>query len=155
MGRCLQIFSTVIMVLFFANQGWTHCEIPCGIYDDQMRIQMIAEHITTMEKSMIEIVRLQKEKPKNHNQLVRWIMNKEDHANQLQDIVAQYFLAQRIKPNAKDYNAKLEVLHKMIIFAMKGKQTVDLSHIEALRSQLKRFSELYFEKSHHGDSKKK
>jgi nickel superoxide dismutase len=28
------------------------CEIPCGIYDDEMRINMIAEHITTIEKSV-------------------------------------------------------------------------------------------------------
>jgi len=29
-------------------------------------------------------------KPVNYNQLVRWIMNKEDHANQLQEIVTQF-----------------------------------------------------------------
>ena len=29
-----------------------HCQIPCGIYGDEMRFQMLEEHITTIEKSM-------------------------------------------------------------------------------------------------------
>ena len=29
-----------------------HCEIPCGIYDDQTRVQLIHEHIGTIEKAM-------------------------------------------------------------------------------------------------------
>ena len=24
-----------------------HCQIPCGIYDDELRVQLIEEHITT------------------------------------------------------------------------------------------------------------
>ncbi|MBN1930526.1 MAG: superoxide dismutase [Desulfobacterales bacterium] len=151
MKNTLQIFATILMVLFSINLGWSHCEIPCGIYDDQMRIHMVAEHIKTIEKSMNEIIRLQAEEPKNYNQIVRWIMNKEDHADMLQDIVNQYFMTQRIKIDDDDYTKKLVVLHKMIVYAMKCKQTVDLSHIETLRNLLKQFSELYFG---HDDSEK-
>ncbi|MDY6953871.1 MAG: superoxide dismutase [Ni], partial [Thermodesulfobacteriota bacterium] len=43
------------MALFVVSYASAHCEIPCGIYDDQMRIDMIAEHITTIEKSMKQI----------------------------------------------------------------------------------------------------
>ena len=78
------------------------------------------------------------------NQLVRWIMNKEDHANQLQEIVTQYFMTQRIKHNTKDYSRKLTLLHKMLVSAMKCKQTTDLSHIKTLRTLLKEFQDLYF-----------
>ncbi len=123
-----------------------HCEIPCGIYDDQMRIAMISEHITTIEKSIKEIVKLETAKPVNYNQLVRWVMNKEDHASQLQKIVTQYFMTQRIKPDTQNYNRKLTLLHKMLIQAMKCKQTTDLTHTTAIRVLLKEFGGLYFGK---------
>jgi nickel superoxide dismutase len=125
-----------------------HCEIPCGIYDDKMRINAIAEHITTIEKSMKEILKLESSKPLTHNQLVRWIMNKEDHANELQGIVTQYFMTQRIKVGTENYTKKLTLLHKMLISAMKCKQTTDLSHISTLRTLLREFNDLYFGAGH-------
>ena len=91
---------TALCVLFgaasFAFFG--HCEIPCGIYDDEMRIKMMAEHITTLEKSMKEIMALSKAPAINYNQIVRWVMNKETHATEFQGIVTQYFMTQRIRP---------------------------------------------------------
>jgi nickel superoxide dismutase len=155
MKKTIQLLTAVVIV-FSAGLAWSHCEIPCGIYDDQMRVHLIAEHIKTIEKSMNEILRLQKENdPKNYNQLVRWIINKENHADMLQEIVSQYFMTQRIKTDDNDYTKKLILLHKMIVYAMKCKQTVDLSHIETLRGFLKEFSELYFEHYHHKKVKEK
>jgi nickel superoxide dismutase len=149
-------FSLVLMmILFSANTVWSHCEVPCGIYDDQMRVQMLAEDIRTMEKSMNEILRLQKEEPKNYNQLVRWIVNKENHADKFQEIVSQYFMTQRIKINDEDYADKVILLHKMLVYAMKCKQTTDLSNIETLRALLENFSKLYFEHDHPEKEKKK
>jgi nickel superoxide dismutase len=138
----------VVLVVLPVAMAWSHCEIPCGIYDDRMRIQMIDEHIATIEKSMKEIVKLQEEKPINYNQLVRWIVNKEDHANQLQEIVSQYFMTQRIKTDAKDYEKKVAVLHQLLVYAMMCKQTTDLSHTQKLRELLKQFEGLYFHHKH-------
>jgi nickel superoxide dismutase len=121
-----------------------HCEIPCGIYDDQLRSDLIAEHTTTIEKSMKKIVELSKQNPVNYNQLVRWISNKEKHADEIQHLVTQYFMTQRLKPDAKKYSEKLAVLHKMLIYAMKCKQSTDVAHISTLRSLLKEFEILYF-----------
>lgn len=153
MKKTAQVFATILIVLFSVSPVWSHCEIPCGIYDDQLRVQLVAEHIKTIEKSMNEILTLQAEGPKNYNQLVRWIKNKEDHADMLQDIVTQYFMTQRIQIDDDEYTRKLVVLHKMIVYAMKCKQTVDLSHIETLRGLLKQFSELYFGQHHHEKKK--
>ncbi len=57
-------------------------------------------------------------------------------------------MAQRIKPGADKSAEKLIVLHKMLVRAMKSKQTTDLSHIATLRSLLKEFGSLYFGGSH-------
>ena len=47
--------------------AWAHCEIPCGIYGDQMRVEMLREHATTIEKSMSQIVAVGKASPVNQN----------------------------------------------------------------------------------------
>ena len=146
--KCFQTGLVFLMIFFTAAYAAAHCEIPCGIYDDEMRIKMIAEHITTIEKSMKQIVKLRGQKHENCNQRVRWVMNKEDHANELQWIVSQYFMTQRIKLDTENYSQKLSVLHKMLVYAMKCKQTTDLSHTSTLRSLLKEFQNLYFDHSH-------
>ena len=139
------LFGLIAILLASSNIS-AHCEIPCGIYDDGLRIKQIAEHIVTIEKSMKKIISLSKESPIDQNQLVRWVSNKEEHANEIQHIASQYFMTQRIKPNADAYAAKLSTLHQILIASMKCKQTTDLTHINTLRSLLSKFEALYLGK---------
>ena len=137
-----------LALVLAASTAAAHCEIPCGIYDDRMRTETIAEDATTVEKAMKMIDELSKEEPVNYNQLVRWITNKEEHADRIQHAVSQYFMTQRISPGTDNYEKKVVVLHKMLVAAMKCKQTTDLSHVETLRALLKEFEILYFGHSH-------
>jgi nickel superoxide dismutase len=140
------ILSSLFLTCMLPINSFSHCQMPCGIYDDEMRIGMINEHIATIEKAMNQIKELEKEGDKNYNQLVRWIVTKENHASELQEIVSQYFMTQRIKPDAKDYSKKLGLLHEMLIYSMKCKQTTDLTYVSKLRDLVKEFQGLYFEK---------
>ena len=142
--KCLRFLLVFSMIFFAAPYVAAHCEIPCGIYDDMMRVNMIAEHITTIEKAMKQILELEGQKATNYNQIIRWVMNKERHADELQKIVTQYFMTQRIKFDTKGYSEQLTVLHKLLVYAMKCKQTTDTAHIKTLRSLLKEFEGLYF-----------
>ena len=149
------VVSIVVLSLVSARWLYSHCQVPCGIYDDQMRIKMIAENITTMEKAMIQVTELSKAKTPEYNQIVRWVVNKEKHAEELSDIVTYYFMTQRLKPvpssDAKaygEYQNKLELLHHILVYTMKAKQTTDLTHIEKLRELLKKFEAAYFEHNH-------
>jgi len=145
MQKLIIVMLTGLLPLSYAISNVSaHCEIPCGIYDDQLRTQLIAEHSTTIEKSMKQIMELSRAEPTNNNQLVRWVSNKEKHATEIQQIVSQYFMTQRIRPDQKKYSEKLIALHKMLIAAMKCKQTTELSHVIALRAHLKEFDLLYF-----------
>lgn len=134
----------------------SHCEIPCGIYGDPMRLDMMAEHITTIEKSMRQITDLSAAGDKNYNQLVRWVVNKEQHADQFGDIVTQYFMSQRIKPAPKsdpkayeDYVRKLTLLHEMLITSMQCKQGTDLENVAKLRTLLAEFRTAYLGEEGH------
>jgi len=142
---------TLFSLITSAHLASAHCQIPCGIYGDEQRVEMMSEHVATIEKSMNEIIALTESEDVNYNQLVRWIMNKETHAEYVQDIVFQYFMSQRVKPtdpNDEDaYNAyvtQLTTLHQIAVQAMKAKQTTDLQHVETLRELLASFKTAYF-----------
>ena len=147
-------FSALLMsILLFAQQqtSFAHCEIPCGIYGDSVRIDLLEEHIRTVEKSMTKIDELSGESDKNYNQLIRWVNNKETHATKIQDIVSGYFLHQRIKPvdpsneeEYQKYTKHLTLLHKLQVYAMKAKQTTDHKYIEKMRKTLQKFEDSYF-----------
>lgn len=154
MKKTKEVKMTVLVVLVLlaggvVTQVYSHCQIPCGIYDDPARLKMIDEHIGTIDKAMQQIVQLSQNEPVNMNQVVRWINNKEDHADELSEIVTDYFMAQRIKPvsvesaDYKDYIRQLTLLHEMLVTSMKCKQTTDLAHVEKLRGLLKEFSAAY------------
>lgn len=142
--------SIFAVVAILASITYSHCQIPCGIYDDEARFGAITEHITTIEKSMKEIVRLSAEAKPNMNQVVRWIQNKDHHADELSDIITYYFMAQRVKLPQEDnlkerneYVKKLILLHQMLVYTMNSKQTTDLKNIEKLRSLLADFHAVY------------
>jgi nickel superoxide dismutase len=145
---------SVTLAAAFAPLVRAHCQIPCGIYDDETRFTEMLEHVTTIEKSIGEIVRIGKEAKPDWNQLVRWVENKDHHADELSEVVTYYFMAQRIKPPAADaaeagqkkYATELALLHRMLIEAMKSKQTTDTAHTDALRKAIGEFRASYSEK---------
>ena len=142
----------LLFTLLLSSTIYGHCEIPCGIYDDSLRVAMIKEHINTVEKSMKQINLLSQESTVNYNQLVRWVTNKEEHATEIQEIVSQYFLHQRIKltsPASDKYNqyvTNLSLLHQLSVYAMKAKQSTDLDIISKLKEAIVSFEESYFHK---------
>lgn len=147
--------SLFVTGLFLNNKSFAHCEVPCGIYQDELRIAMLYEHFTTIEKSMNKIIELSAEENVNYNQLIRWTMTKEEHAKEIQHVVTQYFITQRVKLPAnvegeedEKYQKQLASLHQVIVYAMKAKQTTDISFVEELRSSLASFEEVYFEGKH-------
>ena len=99
--------------------------------------QWTPHHVETKKRSNLTHQQVQQ---------LRWVSNKEAHANEIQHIVSQYFMTQRIKPEVKQYAEKLALLHKMLIYAMKCKQTTDFENVNKLRSSLKAFEGLYFGK---------
>lgn len=145
------MFVTVLMALF-TSPALSHCEVPCGIYGDETRFALLSEHIDTMEKAMKQIRELGAAEVVNYNQVVRWTVTKEDHANQFREILVQYFLTQRIKtaePGSdgyEKYRNSLELIHRMIVHAMKAKQTTDTGHADAMRKLLAQFKDLYTHK---------
>lgn len=153
MKKSLQFLLVATILILTGSRAFAHCEVPCGIFDDKLRIQLIEEHITTIEKAMYQIKDLQDAEEINYNQLVRWINTKDDHAVKIQDIADQYFMAQRIKPAEQSdeeaydqYISQLTLMHELMIYAMKAKQTLDQEWIDKMRMTVDKFELAYFGK---------
>ena len=124
----MKISLSIVLIILTSSVLFSHCQVPCGIYDDAARIKQIQEDITTIQKAMKNINELSNNKtvPQDLNQLVRWINTKEEHSQHIQDVMMQYFLAQRIKPkDVKDigytkYVSLTTSCQKIIFYAMKS-----------------------------------
>ena len=123
-----------------------HCQVPCGIYADETVFATMHTDQHTIAKAMLEINKLSADPTKNANQLIRWVSNKEKHAQAIQDTVASYFLAQRIKHDEVDkaaYSKKLALLHQITVYAMKCKQSTNADDAENLHKALDTFQAAY------------
>ena len=139
------IGSTVFgSMLFLQQPAHAHCQIPCGIYDDQARVQSMLEDVATIEKSVKLIAELAgKSDAQSQNQLVRWVMNKEKHAQKIISTISDYFLTQRVKPSQKDYAERLLKHHAVIIAAMKAKQNADVKYSKNLKESIEALLSYY------------
>ena len=149
----MKISLSTVLIILTSSVLFSHCQVPCGIYDDAARIKQIQEDITTIQKAMKNINELSNNKtvPKDLNQLVRWVNTKEEHAQHIQDVIMQYFLAQRVKPknvNDEGYTKYVSLTiscQKIIFHAMKCKQNTEVSYSEILLKEVNLLIDSYFD----------
>ena len=153
MKTILTGLAATVILLSITGTAAAHCQIPCGIYDDETRFDIMLEHVQTIEKSMKQIQSLAEAEKANANQLVRWVNNKEAHAEDLAGIITYYFMAQRVKPASKEdkkawkkYIGEITLLHEMFVQTMKAKQTTDLARCVELRKLIADFKQSYLGK---------
>ncbi|MCH2162069.1 MAG: hypothetical protein MK085_09380 [Phycisphaerales bacterium] len=126
----------------------THCEIPCGIFDDHAEVEGMRLDAQTIQKANAQIQEImfsmmQAGDPmaaaQAANTAMRWVMVKEEHARKIQHTVAWYFVAQRVKAPAGDdadarekYHQQLASFHGVTVAAMKAAQDSDPGSAERL-----------------------
>jgi nickel superoxide dismutase len=132
------------LVFAFSNTAYAHCQIPCGIYADYARIKQMLEDSATIMKATKLIADLSaKVDAQSQNQMIRWVINKERHAQNVISTISDYFLAQRVKSSQKDYVERLKKHHAVIVAAMKAKQNADEKHALALRKSIEALAQYY------------
>ena len=136
--------------------GWAHCQVPCGIYDDAARIEALYEDAKTIAKCLDRMGELAgKTAVQDANQLVRWIVTKESHAANIIEIVAEYFLTQKVKPVSSEdsgypaYLQKLADHHRVMSAAMKCKQNSEINYVQGLREAIAAMAKHYDTQSSH------
>lgn len=137
------LIAVAAISLGFASSAAAHCQVPCGIYDDDNVIGAMHTDWVTIDKAAKKIDELSKDPAANAHQLTRWINNKESHAQSLQETVLNYFLAQRLKTDDPKYDEKLKLCHAVIVTAMKCKQSTDEANVKKLHKLLHEFEEAF------------
>jgi nickel superoxide dismutase len=144
--------NSIIPILLLQGLLFAHCQVPCGIYNDAARIIELQEDFATIQKAMVKINELSlKQDATSINQMTRWIMTKEEHASNIQKVVSDYFLIQRIKIKTSQsefghYADLTTTLHQIMVSAMKCKQSVETDHITTGLEDINTFVNLYFDK---------
>ena len=126
----------------------THCEIPCGIFDDHAQVEAMRLDAKTIQKANAQILELMNEAmfaadpvvtAQHANTMMRWVMVKEEHAKKIQHTVAWYFMTQRVKKPTEGGAEAMEKYHKQLAAfdgvataAMKGAQSTEPSSAEEL-----------------------
>lgn len=131
-------------VLLFSVTAYSHCQIPCGIYNDAARVVRMLEDGETVLKASRLITELSgKTDATSQNQRVRWVMNKEKHAQNVISTISDYFLTQRVNITQKDYVERLKKHHAVIVAAMKAKQNADEKYAVALLKSINGIKSYY------------
>lgn len=144
MKRYAPILMIGIACLCITATVYAHCQVPCGVYDDQRRFETMLEDTKTIAKALTQINELAKKSDAlSKNQLARWVVTKEAHASNVQKIIAEYFMTQRIKPGADGYMKKLPAAHAVMVAAMGCKQKVDPATAAELKTKIRDFYVAY------------
>ena len=134
----LTVALACLSVSITAGIASAHCQVPCGIYGDQLRFQQMLEDEHTISKAQLEINKLAGAEmdAQGANQLARWVVTKEEHATKIQQTIAAYFMAQRIKADKPEYTKQLVAAHTVMVAAMKCKQSADPATAKALEKAI-------------------
>ena len=142
--KIYQFFVYFLTLCLVGSYSFGHCQVPCGIYDDVSRVQQMLEDVSTINKAIDQIIELNdKSDAQSAQQLVRWVNNKEIHADKIIATVSNYFLTQRVKPSAEDYLVRLSQHHRVILLSMKVKQNADAEVAQDLRQAVEALSNYY------------
>ena len=150
MNNLIKTFMVLaVSLIIYSPIAYSHCQIPCGIYDDHVRVKTMLEDVATARKAIDLIAELSKKSDmQSNNQIIRWVMSKESHAQNIISTISDYFLTQRVKSKQKDYIERLKKHHAVIVAAMKVKQNADMSYVDALEAGIEALLPYYPEHKH-------
>ena len=147
----LNLVFVLTPLMAYSSISYGHCQVPCGIFDDHARVEAMLEDVVTARKAVKEMAALAgKSDPQSMNQFIRWVINKEEHAQKIISTVSDYFLAQRVKTSQEDYIERLKKHHAVMVAAMKVKQNTDTKHLDALEDSIRQLTAYYPEHKHDG-----
>lgn len=130
--------------ILFSSMLHSHCQMPCGIYHDDMVYDQIDQYVETMVKA-VTVLNDTKigASTLDGNTFTRWVMNKENMSNETANLITGYFLQQKIKPDEEDTVKRLVSAHKMLNLLMTIKQTSDIKYVKAFNDEWEKFK-LFF-----------
>jgi nickel superoxide dismutase len=126
-----------------STQCGAHCQMPCGIYHDDMVFDQVDQYVETMYKAISMLKDSQFSTVREKNEFIRWVIQKEKASDEVAQLITTYFLQQKIKPGEEDTVKKLVSAHKLLFLAVQIKQNTDLSIVEAFSDEWDLFKHMF------------
>lgn len=136
-------FCGVLITLCYQTHLSAHCQMPCGIYHDDMVFDQIDQYIETMVKGVSVLNENKFNNLQERNEFVRWIMQKENASNETADLITTFFLQQKIKPGEEDTPKRVLSAHKLLFLLVQIKQTADFKVLNDFYEEWEKFKLMF------------
>ena len=133
----------IVVALAFYSQLTAHCQMPCGIYHDDMVYDQIDQFVETVYKGISVMNGNKFSSTKDRNEYIRWVIQKENCCNDAAELISSYFLQQKIKPNEDDTVKRLVSAHKLLFMLVAIKQNSDLEFVKQFNEEWEKFKLMF------------
>jgi nickel superoxide dismutase len=138
MKKILSLLYVLFAFALLTTRIMAHCQIPCGIFHDDLVFETLEQNLETLQKADHEL----SSSTLPSNQSVRWILNKETQSDQIAQTMLTYFLQQRIKLDDPKRAEKLDLISKIALQCAKVKQTTDAKEVSTLGEEIQQLKGL-------------
>lgn len=138
----IALFAASWMLLSQSNLS-AHCQMPCGIYHDDMVYDQIDQYVETVYKGITVLNESKFTTPKERNEFVRWVNEKETSSNEAANLITVYFLQQKIKPGEDDTVKRITSAHKLLFLLVAIKQNTDLEYVKQFNEEWEKFKLMF------------
>uniref|UniRef100_UPI00140E9480 superoxide dismutase [Ni] n=1 Tax=Neochlamydia sp. AcF84 TaxID=2315858 RepID=UPI00140E9480 len=133
----------IIALLCHTGTLMAHCQMPCGVYHDELVFNQIDQYIETMYKGITELNNSKFSTPFERNNFIRWVKLKDSASDEIANLITAYFLQQKIKPAEADTPKRLISAHKMLFELTAIKQNVNIKMIETFADEWENFKQMF------------
>jgi nickel superoxide dismutase len=139
-----KVFKTLDRLFKFADAR-AHCDIPCGIYDPH-QAQIGALTVIRMIDLMGELKAAHAADTQDYqNSMARYVLVKEEHAELVKREVRVIFGDYFKKEHVEKYPELPELMHKIMQYGSKARQTTSRAAALDLLNGVNRFAEIFWE----------
>ncbi len=149
------VFFVLSLVGIHGSALMGHCQMPCGIYHDDMVYDQIDQYVETMVKAVAKIKDSKAANPQERNELIRWVMAKERMSDETAELILTYFLQQKIKPGEPDTSKRLESAHRLLFDLVVIKQNADFKPVSEFAEEWEKFKLLFHIQGYECEMEKK
>lgn len=132
-----------------------HCQMPCGIYHDNMVYDQIDQFVETVYKGVSVLNESKFSTPKERNEYIRWVGEKEHGCNDVAELILTYFLQQKIKPGEADTVKRLTSAHNLLFLLVAIKQNTDLDTVKQFNGEWEKFKLMFHRVGYECEMEKK
>lgn len=132
-----------------------HCQMPCGIYHDDMVFDLVDQYVETMYKGITVMNESKLSSVKDKNEFVRWVIQKENASNETVNLIVSYFLQQKVKPGEEDTIKRLTSAHRLLFLIVQIKQNADVEIVETFSKEWDSFKLMFHRESYECEMEKR